>query len=437
MQKAKLIQDWTDYNKSLIYTLSDDYFKQKGIDAYHSQTKNIIPNAITNSYPHARSFAAMIEANLAHYPETEKIKVLECGAGSGIFARSFLLAAKEMGFLDRIEYLITDISAKALEQIKEKNILVGFEENINYKLLELDLLDIANCKDLNGEEYQVKDISATVLNYVYDAMPMIVLRDNNGRVEKLQLRFSEPEANTADIVNNVNYLKNLIKEERWLEYNTELSAEEEQYMHILKQSIEKNPNTTIYYSYGALAITEKILEISNENAMIYACEMPDNPDADGSYEVYGNTTAHVVNDDQITMFTESLDVNCIKLTDDLLIRMLIFKNKKSQDMLLKIFQEEFLLKNNTSVHMDLRQAIDKINSAHSLDILKVLVEKFLSIDGYSAIAHIAIAKLYELAGNLDKAITEYQKAELLDFMQEFKLRKKIETLKANMPTVIS
>jgi hypothetical protein len=105
-QSVKVLQDWTDYDKSVVNSISSEYFAKKGVDAFDSQAtnSNSIPNTVSNSYPHALSIVRMLKANLDELDSSSKIRVLECGAGAGLFARHFLLAAQEEGILQRLEY---------------------------------------------------------------------------------------------------------------------------------------------------------------------------------------------------------------------------------------------------------------------------------------------------------------------------------------------
>lgn len=432
MSKAELelVSDWADYDKSLIYSLSDDYFKLKGIDAYASKkNKNIIPNAITNSYPHAKSIARIIKANLANYPEDYKLTILECGAGSGIFARNLLMALKEFQILDRVLYLVTDLSRSALLGIEELGILKGFD---NYKLLELDLCDLESCKTLDGNRFSLENISVTILNYVYDALPMIVLRKNQSsqktKYEKLQLRFLKDESIKKDITENTSFLKNLTREERWKNYNLEQQSDaEKKYFDLLEQVPVSDNAGQIYYNYGSLSLTEKLLEISDDNAFIMGSDMVSNPNALISYEIYGNTTAHAVNDALITALATKLDYGVLA-SADVLMRIFVFKNKKQSDLFVKVYSDEFITKNDVACYLDLRKAINIINSNFSHEILKDLVNRLLKIDGASCISYIAAAKYCEFIGDNKAAIEQYNRALKLDFLDDYNLNNKIKSL---------
>ena len=122
----KRVQNWLPYNESLLFDYSDAYFRESGKTVFSSAgktSKDIVPNAMTNSKAHARSFANFVKDSLENHPQGEKFRVLEIGSGAGVFARNFLICARDMYFLDRIEYLVTEYSRVGLEQIKESEIL--------------------------------------------------------------------------------------------------------------------------------------------------------------------------------------------------------------------------------------------------------------------------------------------------------------------------
>jgi SAM-dependent MidA family methyltransferase len=120
-ENTYLIEDWTDYDKSSLYNLSTKYYSERACDSFLNQADSIVlPNIVTSAYVHAHILAKFLAANLNRIPATKKLRVLEFGSGSGLFARHFLLAAAELNYLDRLEFLVSDISDLFLIQMKER-----------------------------------------------------------------------------------------------------------------------------------------------------------------------------------------------------------------------------------------------------------------------------------------------------------------------------
>ena len=124
----KILVDWQDFEESFIYDLSSKFAVENGFDAFDKAKKSTlgasVPFEVSSSFPNAKyiyqSFKSLIESDKKVCEKNHRFKVLELAAGAGVFARHFLYAARDDGFLDKIEYHITDISEKSLEQIEQK-----------------------------------------------------------------------------------------------------------------------------------------------------------------------------------------------------------------------------------------------------------------------------------------------------------------------------
>ena len=131
-----LVEDWVDFDKSSLESISREYFTKKGMDAFVKKgNPHIIPHLVTTSIAHAYNVASIFKNNIQTLPLDRKLRILECGSGSGIFSRHFLIAAQDLGFLDRIELIISDFSEQSLRHIKERKVLEGFTENEHYSLV--------------------------------------------------------------------------------------------------------------------------------------------------------------------------------------------------------------------------------------------------------------------------------------------------------------
>jgi hypothetical protein len=376
-----------------------------------------VPNAMTNSKAHARSFANFVKDSLENHPQGEKFRVLEIGSGAGVFARNFLICAREMNFLDRIEYLVTEYSRVGLEQIKESEILKDFEENSNYRFVHLDILNPQNTQDLSGKPFKLENLSATVLNYILCVLPLTVLRMSKGdKLQQMHLRFKQAE----DCKEDSAYLKHLSYDEDWKGYliNNE-SDPEKKYYNILLQSLNNNSKKNYnYYSYGSLQALDNILNCSNDNAFIFIAEMPDVKNSPNLYQVYGNSIAHPFNYSLYKSFVESQNIKSVFSIDNYypLVRMYILKNPLQDNRFINRFKKEYLEKNDSNLIIDLRHAIDQLNSKHSITLMKNLLNRLIEIDDDSCETKLLQARYYFMQEDLDQARLVFKDAEGLDYL---------------------
>jgi SAM-dependent methyltransferase len=230
-QSVKVLQDWTDYDKSVVNSISSEYYAKKGVDAFDSQAtnSNSIPNTVSNSYPHALSIVRMLKANLDELDSSSKIRVLECGAGAGLFARHFLLAAQEEGILQRLEYFLSDIAAHSLRQIQEKGILEEFQDLGVFRLVTLFLPNFDSVFDLEGNQIELDSLDLVIANYVVDSLPMIPLKKKEGGCfDKLQLKISQNQfIQNQNLISDLGFLSRLNITERWVNYDLAQASEME------------------------------------------------------------------------------------------------------------------------------------------------------------------------------------------------------------------
>lgn len=422
--KLHLIEDWKDYDQGLISTLGTRYFKLMGVDAYSLRHGSPVPSGITNSYPHAHSFVKLLKRNLEFYPQDYVLNILDLGSGSGIFARHLLIAARDEGILERICVLLADISSSALREIKALMVLKDFEEGKNYKFIQLDIFKPETCHKLDGKAFELKNISATTLNYVYDVMPTMVLRKVAGKFEKLQFRFlshnNNQEVSDQELKTNLNYLRNLLIDERWLDYDSnEQNDLQKKYFNLFCSLYQQPSAEKIIYSYGSLAITESLINLLDDNGFIFAADMNNNSNIKSTFRIYGNSSAHLMNEPLITKLAQELGLHGFIAQDFLLQRMIYFKNKNSLSKLQGFLQEEFIDNSYTDVYSDLKQMLSNIGSPHSKHLAKILVEELKKIDPYSCFSLMMQGQVAKLYGERQIAEAKFKEAKTLDFLKDF------------------
>jgi hypothetical protein len=416
----RIVQDWMPYKDSLLFRWSDEYFKNSGQEAFSNEGKNkkhVVPNEMTNSIAHARSIANFVKDNLEFYPKDEKFKILEIGSGSGVFAKHFLICARELNILDRIEYLVTDYSLVGLKQIQSNNILKEFIENENYRFIHLDILNPKDATDLDGNPYALENISASILNYILCVLGQTFVRSSTEvGLQELYIRFKE-QANTKF---DLDYLESLLVEHEWRVYKTESQTDlEKKFIDILDEHNKSNDDQEyIAYCYKSLEVLDILLSISNKNAFIYIAEMPNRVNAASPYKIYANTIAQPINDGLVANYVSSKKIEMIRSIDRHypLVRIVIFNNQNKAELFIKRFTQEYLEKNDSNLLIELRAMLSQFSSRYSCSIMKVLLDRLFEIDKYSYESHLLRARYFFLNNELSKAKSAYELAEQLDHL---------------------
>jgi len=420
-----IIQDWSDYDESLVSTNAENHYKDKGIELYSSHNGPAIPNEISNSYAHAFSLIKVLKEFLKTYKGTDPIQVLDAGCGSGIFARHFLIAAREEGILNDIQLLLGDYSKTVLEDIQEKQILKEFKENKNYKLLELDLLNLENTKDIKGAPFKLEELSLIVLNYVYDSLPMLVLRpslDSPATYEKLQFKLLKDGviASIEDAWQSSPFyldLGSLLIEDRWQAYEPS-NALQKKYYELLEPG-KTNHMGQIFYNYASLAVTEELGKLLSKDGFIYATDIPHHESFKMSFQVYGNIVTHFINEPLITKLMHKLNYSSLISQDALLIKMFYFKNQETLKHLDPVLKEFFIDTSLTDIYADLRQCSLSIISPHSKELQKMILDKLLTLDSHSCLSHVARLNYYLKQGDQEKVNELIVKIRELDYLRDY------------------
>ena len=426
----KLIDDWHDFDKSLLSRISEQYYKAQGIKAYNTKIVNYIPFEVSNCFPHAFSLAKIAE-KIAE--EKDKVKILDLGCGSAIFARHLLIALKELDLIDKVELILADYSKKLLEDIKSSKILDGFK---NYTLVEMDALDPSSAKTLNGKKFELKDLDLVTMNYLYDALPAKILKPNkHKKLEKLQFRFLQDDDGSElqklddkTICEDLNIINKLLIDTQWVEYKPKDASEiEQEYFDFVKNE-PVNPLGEVIYSYGVLKVTEAMLDLLSDEGVIYAADMPNRFDSQGSFRVYGNSTANDINEALVinTFIKKGFEVFFHR--DANLNHYFFAKNKAAMIRQEKAINENFVMNSVTDVFLDHKQAINSINSPYSRDLFRMILTELKKMDTHSCLSKVAQGQDCMNFGENKNAKELFLEAKSIDFLEEYNLDDRIKSL---------
>lgn len=426
----KIVEDWHDYDKSLISTIGERYYKKQGLKAYSRSISRFIPNEVSNCFPHAMSLAKILE-KIAE--SKDQVKVLDLGCGSGIFAKHLLSAIKELGFIDKVEMLVADYSRQGLKEIRSLKILNEFK---NHTLVEVDALKLDEAKTLDGKPIKIENLDLVVMNYLYDALPTKILRpDKNKKLEKLQFRFLQEDNENAIgeisdqmLCEDLNLVSKLLIDSKWSEYNPkEESQLEQEYFEAVK-SEPINPLGEVIYNYGVLKVTESLLDLITDEGIVYSADMPNRFDSQSSFTLYGNAAAHDINESLVinTFIKKGFEVFFHR--DFFLNHYFFTKTKAAIIKQEKIINDFFVSHSPTDVFSDTKDAINAINSPYSKELFHLLTEELCKMDTHSCFSRVAQAQDKLNFGKMTEAKKLFEEAQKIDFLNDFNLKARIKAL---------
>lgn len=434
VKKPKLIQDWSPYNESKIWDIANHYYKNKGVAAFASVASNAVPHGINTNYQSALAVAELLKANLPNLAQDQKVQVLECGAGSGLFSYNFLNALRDIGILDRVSLLISEYTEVNLKQIKDIGILSEYQEGVNYEFALVDVLNLPASKKLNGEPLDLQNFSLVILNYVLDALPLTVLRRHAnpklGDFEELYLKLIEPSGENGDLLANTSYTSNLIREHRWQNYKIDEQSdlEKKYYHHINEFYARANPKMPLPYPYMAMQACENLLKIIGENGFVISSDIPFGKTS--FCQIVGNALAHEIDNDLIASYFSSKGVDALVENENIISRIVLAKKPETITAIRDVFYARYITNNQIKRYIDLREVLIKFQYKESGDVMKYVLDEFAKLAKYSPYPGIYLGNYYQMHGDTDGAIRAFKEARRYDFLDSYKLDSIIKNLES-------
>jgi len=187
------LQEFRPLTQCLEWQLSELHWNRAGLLPF---VESDVPFVINNTGRLSEHAAAVLFANCTESDDGGPIRVLELGAGTGLFAKYFLDVFRSIcrqehrDFYDRLLYLASDRSPRTVEQWNERG---QFEEHMTgeFPHVELgvcDALDPVQFRPLSGPPRQLSNLRGVFCNYILDVLPATVLRNGDQGPEELQIR---------------------------------------------------------------------------------------------------------------------------------------------------------------------------------------------------------------------------------------------------------
>lgn len=184
------LQDFRPLTACLEWELSELHWERQGLRPFVEEE---VPFLVNNSGRLSEHAAAVLYANCLAHPGSGPIRVLELGAGTGLFARYFLDAFQAIceqegkDFHTRLVYHASDRSMRTVAQWCERGLFDGHDPA---RVIPgcCDALQPGRLVGMSGQIVELRGMRAVFCNYVLDVLPATVLRTGVQGAEELHVR---------------------------------------------------------------------------------------------------------------------------------------------------------------------------------------------------------------------------------------------------------
>lgn len=186
---SRVIEEFRPVCESIEWTLGHLHWARAGVVPF---VRNEVPFLINNDGLTSESAAAVLFASCKQSSGAGPIRVLELGAGLGLFARFFLDAFRSLceqegeKFYERLTYVVTDGSAHSVEHWQRVGLFAGHDGRVIAGVC--DALRPNEIRLLDGGTQPLAGLRAILCNYILDVLPASIVRQGANGVEELQVR---------------------------------------------------------------------------------------------------------------------------------------------------------------------------------------------------------------------------------------------------------
>ena len=192
-ETRRVLEEFVPVTRCLEWRLSSSYWATAGLRPF---VEGAVPSTIHNSGWAAHGAAAVLFASCVESDSGGPIRVLELGAGLGLFAKQLLdrfrdvCREQDRDFYGRLTYVITDGSKATVDQWASLGV---FEEHGQHAVIGWCDASQPQCvQTVEGRDVAVDSVRAVFMNYLLDSLPAAVVRFGDGRVEQLLVRTYWP-----------------------------------------------------------------------------------------------------------------------------------------------------------------------------------------------------------------------------------------------------
>lgn len=185
-----VLQDFRPAGLSLEWEIGELYWRRAGVRPF---VRNEVPFLINNDGVLSGLAAALLFANGRESGCRDgPINVVEYGAGSGLFARLFLDAIKELcqeqgtDDYDRLTYYATDASPRTVADWVERGLFKDHGAHAVLAVCNAEQID--RLATIDGGIIALPSLRAAFCNYVLDVLPCALVRRGDDAIEELCVR---------------------------------------------------------------------------------------------------------------------------------------------------------------------------------------------------------------------------------------------------------
>lgn len=201
-----LIEEKTPVEKSKVWEMLENFYRQKGPDAW---TKGLVPQGSTSNCYIADTYAAIV-AGFIQDKEQQGVEneplIIELGGGNGKFAWQFMQrmiryhrhpSDKSPGF----QYLLTDASDANLAAWKTNTRLKIFSDQgwMQFGLLRIGEESVIHIENTTLDPKSLSNRPVVIIaNYLFDSLPCDMYGIRDGQLHRLLITLDQKETATTN-----------------------------------------------------------------------------------------------------------------------------------------------------------------------------------------------------------------------------------------------
>lgn len=307
-----LVEDLTTVSKSMGWRLGGQHWATAGTSAFSGGQ---VPYTITNDGHLSARAAALLLHHCRLYEPTGLIKVIELGAGTGLFAKFFLdefktLCGKsDQTYYDRLAYVVTDFSATSVEDWQRHDVFHDHPDVVLFEQCDAtDTNSLQRVFDLRG-----RPPTTVIANYILDVLPIHILRRSGAGFEELHVQtfvnehrrrkhnfeFAKIEAPASTFINEASVLEDYEPLLPFLECSTAFVPCLPPSQNIAALLAQQPDLTPVTINTGALDLLDVVSQHMQDNGFVLVNDYGQSRDSDEhhkpSVDNFGATIASGLN----------------------------------------------------------------------------------------------------------------------------------------------
>jgi SAM-dependent methyltransferase len=396
------------YDESDIWNIQEKYYINNSKKIWENKE---IPFYISNSVFSAFQNAEVIKLYIKK-SNSSKIRILEIGSGSGIFAFNL---SKELESFD-IEYYITDISFEKLNQLKESN-------NFNQEKFKFYYFNFNNFKsfDLDNKEilFENNYFDIVIANYVLCTIPPKIIKKINDEYYEKYVSFDSK-------LNNIE-LKDLEIKYSYLKINNINSIFNSDKERNIFYNFADDYNTCIIqYPQKLIKVIDNILKLIKTNGLLIISDsaFTDNYQyfkIDKEHLCHHNTISNLINFPFLKRYYNKDYYSSFSTSDDryFLQTLIIQKSDEIDTDILNTFKEYFVISNYNNEFSNIYTKISQLMKSYKYEEAIFYAKKIYNLFPNDPLVNLVLGICYLKLNNCIHSLKHLDKGKKLDIFKVY------------------